>query len=291
MAKTRSLPTPFFRRRIVVLTAGFVAMLAAAGGAWLAWRALPEVPVREVRFVNAAEGAFVHVDGEDLARVARAVAATRVSVLRTDLADVRAAVEQIDWVRRADVRRLLPYSIEVKIEEQVAFGIWRNAPGPRPGPGGDSEAEETVAADLLINRFGEVFKGTLAAEQLAALPVLVGPPGAAMEVLAGYEQFGKQLAPVDRRLRELRLSVRRAWTLKLDNGSTLEVGRSDAALRLARFVQAYRQIAALQLPDARLDLRYQNGLALRAASVTTAAAKPATAGKTPTKLKTRPKRT
>ncbi len=292
MTQTRDHPTPFFRRRIVVLAAGFVTMLLAAGGAWLAWRALPEVPVREVRFVNAAEGAFVHVNGEDLSRVARAMAATRVSVLRTDLAEVKAAVEQIAWVRRADVHRQLPDGIEVRIEEQVPFGVWRNAGGLMPGPAVDAgDDEANAAADLLINRFGEVFRGVLPNEQQALLPVLVGPPEAAREVLAGFEQFGKQLAPVERAPRELRLSVRRAWTLRLDNGTTLEVGRSDASLRMARFVQAYRQVAALQDPGAHLDLRYQNGLALRNASLAAPAPKISGQTKMRTNVKTRSKRT
>src|SRR5260221_12498015 len=107
MTQTRDHPTPFFRRRIVVLAAGFVTMLLAAGGAWLAWRALPGVPVRGVRFVNAAEGAFVHVNGEDLSRGARAGAATRVSLLRTDLGEGKAAFQQIRRGGRGGVHRPL----------------------------------------------------------------------------------------------------------------------------------------------------------------------------------------
>ena len=300
MTKNQDTPTRFFRQRIVVLAAGFAAMLLAAAGAWMVWRALPEVPVREVRFVNVAENAFTHVNGGDLTRVARAVAATRVSVLRTNLADLKAAVEQVDWVRRADVRRQLPDSIEVQIEEQVPFGIWRNATGPAVTPPADTDGEDMRnAPDRLINRFGEVFKGKLPNKQQAALPVLIGPPEAAKEVLAGFEQFGKQLSVIERAPRELQLSVRRAWTIKLDNGMTLEIGRSDAELRLARFIHAYRQVAALQAAGAHLDLRYQNGLAIRTVSaampalnlpaITKAQTKAQT--KKPTKMQTRANKT
>ena len=300
MTQDQDKPTPFFRQRIVVLAAGFVAMLLAAAGAWLVWRALPEVPVREVRFVNAGVKAFTHVNGDDLARVARAVAATRVSVLRTDLAEVQAAVEQVSWVRRADVRRQLPDSIEVKIEEQIPFGIWRNATGPAANVPTDSDGEDMrTAPDQLINRFGEVFKGTLPVEQQATLPVLIGPPETAKEVLAGYEQFGKQLSVIERVPRQLQLSVRRAWTIKLDNGMTLEIGRSDAELRLARFIHAYRQVVALQAAGAHLDLRYQNGLAFRTVNAAMPASKlpavtnaqPAAQTKKPTKMQTRANKT
>ena len=296
MTQAQDTPPPFFRQRIVVLAAGFVAMLLAAAGAWLIWRALPEVPVREVRFVNVGMNAFSHVNGDDLTRIARAVAATRVSVLRTDLADVKAAVEQVDWVRRADVRRLLPDSIEVKIEEQVPFGIWRNATGPAATPPTDTDGEDMrTAPEQLINRFGEVFKGKLPVEQQATLPVLIGPPEAAKEVLAGFEQFGKQLSVIERAPRELQLSVRRAWTIRLDNGMTLEIGRSDAELRLVRFIHAYRQVAALQAAGAHLDLRYQNGLAIRTVSVATPTLKQSVVTKAqikkPTKMQTRANKT
>ena len=76
MSPTANNPTSFFRQRIVVLAAGFVAMLLAAAAAWLAWRALPEAPVRKVLFVNAEAGTFLRVKADDLARIASAVAAT-----------------------------------------------------------------------------------------------------------------------------------------------------------------------------------------------------------------------
>lgn len=284
MSKAQNIPTPFFRQRIVVLAAGFGAMLLAAASAWLAWRTLPEVPVREVLFVNAVAGEFAHVKAEDLGRVARAVAATRVSVLRTDLAEVKAAVEQVSWVRRADVRRRLPNKIEVSIEEQEPFAIWRNVAKPPANPTNNDD-ELPAKPDELINRFGEVFKGAVAGDQQGALPVLIGPPEAAKVVLLGFGQFAKQLAAIERTPRELRLSVRRAWTIKLDNGIALEVGRSDADLRLARFVQAYRQAAALQTPGVHLDLRYHSGLALRTASIGVLAATPAAPTKTSAKAK------
>ena len=284
MSKAQNIPTPFFRQRIVVLAAGFGAMLLAAASAWLAWRTLPEVPVREVLFVNAVAGEFAHVKAEDLGRVARAVAATRVSVLRTDLAEVKAAVEQVSWVRRADVRRRLPNKIEVSIEEQEPFAIWRNVAKPPANPTNNDD-ELPAKPDELINRFGEVFKGAVAGDQQGALPVLIGPPEAAKVVLLGFGQFAKQLAAIERTPRELRLSVRRAWTIKLDNGIALEVGRSDADLRLARFVQAYRQAAALQTPGVHLDLRYHSGLALRTASIGVMAATPTAPTKTSAKAK------
>jgi cell division protein FtsQ len=85
---------------------------------------------------------------------------------------------------------------------------------------------------------------------------------------AGRSPLGSETSPL--KLAELRLSARRAWQLKLDNGSTLELGRNDGAQRLARFSRAYSQVPMLQAASARIDLRYQTGLAVRAIHATAA---------------------
>lgn len=295
------LATPFFRRRIVVIGVSVCVMLAVAGGVWLLWRALPEVPVHEVVFVNASSiedtaampaAPFVHLKTEDLHRVAEAVASAKLNALRVDLSGVKAAVEQLEWVRRADVRRRLPDKIEVRIEEHVPFGIWRGVDHVKRSAapvvaGADADAnvnanviatvnantkpmaDETDADDevavngMLINNFGEVFKAGLSNAEFATLPILGGPQSASKDVIVAFDQFRRQLISIERAPRELQLSVRRAWTVKLDNGVTLELGRNDAEQRLQRFIQAHSQIAELKAANIHVDLRYASGLALR----------------------------
>ena len=64
--------------------------------------------------------------------------------------------------------------------------------------------------------------------------------------------------------RKVRLSLRRAWQVRLDNGMTLEVGREQVAARLTRFLSAYAQtIAPLGGRADHVDLRYANGFAVR----------------------------
>ena len=284
------LVTPFFRRRIVVIGVSLCVMLAAATGVWLMWRALPEVPVREVVFVNASLAAdtatapFVHLKTEELHRVAEAVASAKLNALRVDLSEVKAAVEQLEWVRRADVRRRLPDKLEVRIEEHVPFGIWRGldsvkrpiAPvvasadvdtnvnaNVKPMADETDSDDEVAISGMLINNFGEVFKAGLSSTEFATLPILGGPQAASKDVTVTFDQFRKQLVSIARVPRELQLSVRRAWTVKLDNGVVLELGRNDAELRLQRFIQAHSQIAELKAANIHVDLRYASGLALR----------------------------
>ena len=123
--------------------------------------------------------------------------------------------------------------------------------------------EPVAAANYLINTFGEVFKATLPNDLQMNLPVLGGPLEASQEVILGFDQFRKQLAVIERTPREVQFSVRRAWTIRLDNGMTLELGRNDAEQRLQRFTSAYAQIADLQAAGINVDLRYASGLAVR----------------------------
>jgi cell division protein FtsQ len=84
-------------------------------------------------------------------------------------------------------------------------------------------------------------------------------------VLASYLTFRPQLATVGQDLMAISLSERRAWQIRLANGALLELGRAEAAVRLARFVKAYPLVPALQLASARVDMRYQSGLAVKEA--------------------------
>lgn len=251
---------PFFRQRMVVLTGAFLAMLTAAGLAWMMWKWLPEWPVREVKF----KGEFKQVNADDLAKVANAIAKTRRSMLRADLDEVQTAVKQVAWVRNADVRRQLPATLEIVIEEHTPYGHWRDVAGTNA----DVENLSSPSGQtLMVNNFGEVFNVGAAIKtadgKWLEMPVFAGPPGSGRQVLAGFDQFRKQLLTVGRAPKELRLSSRRAWWMKLDNGTTLELGRSDANARLARYISAYKQLSALQATNAHIDLRYQSGLAVR----------------------------
>ncbi len=251
---------PFFRQRIVVIAVALLAMLIAASVAWLVWKWLPEWPVREVKF----KGDFKQVDANELSKVANVIANVsanaRRSMLRTDLDEVQAAVKQVAWVRNANVRRQLPATLEITIEEHTPYGHWRDV--------SVNDAQQSQNAQrLMVNNFGEVFNtGSVAKaadEKWLEMPVFAGPPGSGREVLAGFDQFRKQLLVVERTPKELQLSSRRAWLIKLDNGTVLELGRSDAIARLQRYIRAYHQLANLQAANSHIDLRYQNGLAVR----------------------------
>lgn len=271
MAKPDDSIDSFTRKRSVVLGAAFTAMLLAGAAVWLVMAGVSKVnsqwnplPVREVRFAGM-DGEMKRVDAAELKRIAGGIQALGGSMLRTDLNQVKTVVKQVEWVRDVEVRRRFPGTLEIRIEEHQPFARWQMA-------GADTEAEQS----LLVNSLGEVFEADADAEE--KLPLLAGPAGSSHEVMTQFALLGKPLVALGHSLAELRLSPRRAWQLKLDNGSTIELGRNDAELRLARFIEAYPRVPVLQAANARVDMRYQSGLAVRAVL-----AKPAAASKPPRK--------
>ncbi|HEU5176457.1 MAG TPA: cell division protein FtsQ/DivIB [Burkholderiales bacterium] len=159
-----------------------------------------------------------------------------------DLAEVRASVERLPWVRHVAVRRVWPGRLEISIEEHVALARW--------GTGDEMSA--------LVNTHGERF----AAKTDQALPLFIGPAGTQAEVARRYARFNEIVAPLGTRIERVALSARHAWQLRLANGLHLALGR-DADLaenRLRRFVEVYPTV---NNKNEYVDLRYPNGFAVR----------------------------
>ena len=159
-----------------------------------------------------------------------------------DIVRLRTAFEKLPWVRKVDVRRQWPDRIDVVVEVHQPLARWGDAG--------------------LVNVQGEVF----AATSDATLPVFSGPEDASAEIAVQYDVFRREFAAIGRKPVLVRLSPRRAWQVRLDNGMTLEIGREQVAARIARFLTAYAQtLAPLGLGRRAdyVDLRYANGFAVR----------------------------
>jgi cell division protein FtsQ len=201
-------------------------------------------------------GASGHVTQDQVKAIAKRD--FRGTFFTVDIVRLRTAFEKLPWVRKVDVRRQWPDRIDVVVEVHQPLARW-----------GDT---------ALVNVQGEVFTGT----SDAALPVFLGPEGASAEIAVQYDVFRREFAAIGREPVQVRLSPRRAWQVRLDNGMTLEVGREQVAARIARFLTAYAQtIVPLGLGRRAdyVDLRYANGFAVRVPGLTQA--KPAAASNAP----------
>jgi cell division protein FtsQ len=198
---------------------------------------LPAFAFREVRV----SGGIAHTTREQVEAIARDLQGTFFTL---DLEEARARFEKLPWVRGATVRRAWPDALDVSLEEHVPLARWQDVG--------------------LVNTHGERF----AAATPAVLPVFVGPDDAAAEMAQHYVQFRDALSVIGRAPVEVRLAGRRAWSVRLDDGKVLELGRQDVVARLARFASVYPRLAArLPAERSRIDLRYPNGFAVRVPSL------------------------
>ncbi|MDR1934081.1 MAG: cell division protein FtsQ/DivIB [Candidatus Accumulibacter sp.] len=228
----------------LLFTAGVAALLVAAA---IGAARLPLFQIREVVVLG---------ELRELRRgeIERALSGNlRGNFFSVRLETLRKSLEQLPWVRRADLRRQWPAGIAVSVEEHVPVAFWGRTGGQ------------------MVNSYGEIFVAGAGAPPPEALPLLVGPASFAPELLAHYRQAARLLASIGRRARALSASPRLALQLRLDDGTIVELGRQQARAtireRLERFAGFYPWIltATGKRPQV-VDMRYPNGFALRAAA-------------------------
>ncbi len=225
-----------------------VFLLAVATGVvgWLVRK--PVYALQSVKVQSVGGETLRHVNASTVKSTA--LPAIQGNFFTVDLDEVRTAFKAVPWVREASIRREWPGKLVVSLEEYQPLGIW---------------GEE----GQLLSTKGDLFTVNMAeAEEDYDLLKFSGPKGSEREVLARYEAFRKQFAAIDLAPKEIRLSDRYAWTVRLDNGMTVEFGRekeADAMNRLMnRLIKAYPQLAErVGNTIDNIDMRYPNGLALK----------------------------
>ncbi len=200
---------------------------------------MPIFPFRQIEVV----GDLNHVTRQQVEYIVRNE--LKGNFFTLDLNQARLAFEKLPWARSVNVRRRWPDRLEVTLEEHVALARWGNV--------------------ALVNTKGELFE----AASDAKLPVFAGPSGSEMEIARRYAQFVQVLQPTGLKPRQVFLTPRLAWQLKLDNGLTVEIGREHVEERLARFASVYKQsLEPLGNRIQAVDLRYPNGFAVRVPGMT-----------------------
>lgn len=219
---------------------------AALVGALAIWMLrVPALPVRQVIFLEE----LAHTRRAEVEQVLPQV--LRGNFFSINVESVRGTLEMLPWVRKAEVRRIWPSRLEVRVEEHRPVARW-----------GEGRGE-------LVNTHGEVFAAA-AGEVEAALPMVFGPPGTAPELLQRHAELVASFKAIGEKPVQLTLSPRLAWALQLENGLRVDMGReqpkSPIGVRLQRFIEVYPELVAKRsAPPAVVDLRYPNGFALRAA--------------------------
>lgn len=184
-------------------------------------------------------GEFKRVPAEELQKALLPYA--RSGFFAVKLQDAQRAVERLPWVESAQVRKQWPDVLEVSIVEHKPFARW--------------------GKDRLLSEQGRLFAVPHGLEH-APLPELDGPDAMTAEVVELYNDSRALFAPAGVDVRKVAMDARGSWSLALDNGTEVIVGRNDARSRLGRFVRVLPQLTRTQVPIVRADLRYTNGFTL-----------------------------
>jgi cell division protein FtsQ len=176
-----------------------------------------------------------------------------------DLKSAREAFEAVPWVRQAVVKRQFPNRLRVQLQEHRPEAFW----------GADSETR-------LVNTFGEVFEANAGDVEQDDMPRLVGPEGSAAQVLGMYRGLRPMLERLDLAVQEVTLTGRGGWSMNLDSGAVVELGRGtveEVLARSQRFASTLTQVTAKygRRPEALVtaDLRHTDGYAVKLRGVTT----------------------
>ena len=169
------------------------------------------------------------------------------SFFKVDLLSLRRELELMPWIASAQVRRVWPDQLVVRLEEQLPIARW-----------GD---------EALLHNQGEAF-APQEVSNYQHLPQLYGPRRAQQQVMQQYQVLSQMLRPMGFSVARLELRERGSWFLTTGAGSAgpgieLLLGRDHLVEKMRRFLAIYDKTLKEQITNiARIDLRYANGLAV-----------------------------
>ena len=166
-----------------------------------------------------------------------------------ELDNVKKKIEDLSWVRHADVRREWPDTLVVNVEEHVPVMRWKD--------------------DLWVTSRGKVvdLPNEIPLQNVVSLHANENDSLLALNTAFRWK---KKLQKHQLELRKLKLTTSRAWTITLYNQVTggefdLLLGREDVEMRLARFGKLFeQQFSQTDTQLLRVDARYPDGLAIKA---------------------------
>jgi cell division protein FtsQ len=185
-------------------------------------------------------GAFQRVSAEQL----RASLSSEVgsSFFTVDLQNLHAAADRISWVSSVQVQKQWPDTIRVTVREYEPVAHWNHG--------------QLVAAN------GELF-AVPEADEIQGMPWLEGPEARLEEVLQTWVGLDEMLMPLGLEIAQISLDGRGAWSLQLDNGTQVQLGRDSTVERLQRLLASWERLTQeREAPPVDVDLRYTNGFAV-----------------------------
>ena len=226
-----ALPRIHFRSLLLPLAA-----VALVGGTLFGSKILLDNPVRTL----IVQGTFQRVSPIQVE--AALGSALQHRFLSADITEMRRQVEELDWIQKAEIRRVWPDTLEIRVTEHRAAARWGKAG--------------------LLDIDGELFTEDVR-YTFPELPQLAGPRGREREVANYYLAVRGLLAEANLQMRSLAMDSRGALWLLLEGGQEIRVGQTGIGERLERFFRVVAPTLAQEFARVSyVDLRYTNGFAV-----------------------------
>ena len=180
-----------------------------------------------------------------------------------ELAQIKQRVEDMAWVKHADVRREWPHTLSIRVREHRPVMRWSTLGAAASTKVNKDNAEQWVSSA------GEVITLDKPLDQHSSI-LLSGPEHDARRLLSKALVWQKRLSASQLKLVEVSLSPSQSWTLTLrrpegqrEQKFELLLGRDNADQRLARFQTLFDMHFRGQPREiVRVDARYPDGLAV-----------------------------
>jgi cell division protein FtsQ len=160
-----------------------------------------------------------------------------------EVEEIKKVLGELDWVRRANVRKNWPHAIEVEVLPERAIAYWNES-------GFISSEGSVLYTDML---------------PVGDLPHLYGPEGSELDVMKRFQQLSQMLNSYGLGVKVLTVTEMGSWSLETENGVDVVLGKEDLKARMQRFLTVSSRLAKRggALSVERIDARYINGVAVR----------------------------
>ncbi len=157
-----------------------------------------------------------------------------------DIQEVKDKFLEVSWIKDVVVRKVYPDRLSITLLEHRPVANWN---------GNQYVSEQGVVFSLPKGRFDG-----------SGLPVLSGPDSESKVVLEAWTKIKNDLKSRNLGLSSVAMNNRGSWTITLDNGVELRLGRGDWLPKIDRFVTIFPEI---DIPEGKqlsyVDLRYEHG--------------------------------
>lgn len=221
-----------------VLVVSLLFVLSVIGTVWVSMGivAKEQWPIRWLEI----NGSFNRVSADQLRGTLAPL--VNASFFTVDLQKLQEAAARNTWLASVTAQKRWPDTVVVTIAEHEPIAHWNSG--------------------YLISTKGVMFPAP-DADEIQGLPWLSGPDERLTQVLENWTRFNRMLDVAGLEIDQLKLDARGAWSMRLDKGTQLNLGRDRADERLQRLMISWSTLLYdHKLPPVRIDLRYSNGFAV-----------------------------